>query len=55
MVVVRSIIISRLTVAGTEARNSGSSAWTRSTTSMMLALGWRLMISITAGLPLATP
>ena len=55
MVVVRSICMSRSMAAGIEARNSGMSAITRSTTSMMFAFGWRLMMSITAGLPLATP
>ena len=42
-------------VLGIEARSEGSSSVTRSTVSMMFALGWRLMMTSTAGLPLAMP
>ena len=55
MVLVRSIITCRFTLAGIEALSSGRIAVMVSTTSMMLALGWRLMIISTAGLPFAMP
>jgi len=55
MVVVRSIITSRSIAAGIEARRSGNSSRTRSVVSMMLAPGWRLRITNTAGRPSAEP
>ena len=55
IVLVRSIITLRSTLAGSVDCSSGMSAVMPSTTSMMLALGCRLMISSTAGLPLAMP
>ena len=55
IVVVRSIATVRSMVLGIDARNCGSSAVTRSTVSMILAFGWRLMITSTEGLPFAIP
>ena len=55
MVVVRSIVTDRSMAPGIDARSVGSSSVTRSTVSMMLASGWRLMITSTDGLPLADP
>ena len=48
-VVVRSVRTSILMAGGIVARSFGSSALIRSTTSMMLAPGWRWMLTITAG------
>ena len=55
MVLVRSSITCRSMLAGMDARSSGRSSVMLSTTSMMLAFGWRLMIISTAGLPFAMP
>ena len=55
MVGVRSSATSKSIALGIEARSTGRIARTRSTVSMMLALGWRLRISSTEGLPLADP
>ncbi len=55
MVVVRSIITRRSIALGIDARSVGRSSVTRSTVSMMLALGCRLMITSTDGLPLDEP
>src|SRR3954467_14555457 len=55
MVVVRSLSMLMETVGGSEARKWGSRALTWSTVSMMLAEGWRLTQSMTAGLPRARP
>ena len=49
MVVVRSVRICTFTEAGSDARSWGSRAFTRSTTAMMLAPGWRWMFMMTAG------
>ena len=49
MVVVRSVRIWTSIALGSDARSVGSSFFTRSTTSMMLAPGWRWMLTITAG------
>ena len=49
MVVVRSVSIATSTDAGSDACSCGSSCLMRSTTSMMLAPGWRWMLTITAG------
>ena len=48
-VVVRSVKTAILIAGGIVARSFGSSALMRSTTSMMLAPGWRWMFTITAG------
>ncbi|MCY1540960.1 hypothetical protein D9M68_766290 [compost metagenome] len=50
MVCVRSDTTLTSRVAGKAARNCGSSAWIRLTTSMTLAPGWRWMLSRMAGL-----
>ena len=55
MVVERSIASERSMAGEIEARSVGSSAFTRSTVAMMLALGERLRMISTAGLPLARP
>ena len=55
MVGVRSNTTARSIALGIEAASCGSSALTRSTVSMMFALGWRLRMSNTEGLPLAEP
>ena len=55
IVVVRSIITSRLIAPGIDARNVGSAALTASTVSMMFAFGCRLMMISTDGLPFAEP
>ena len=55
IVAVRSIAGVSVIALGIDARSSGSRAVTRSTVSMMFALGWRLMITSTDGLPLAIP
>ena len=55
MVLVRSIMTSRLMSPGIEARSWGSSSRTRSVVPMMLAPGWRLSTTNTAGRPLAEP
>ena len=49
IVVVRSVTISTSTAAGNAAFSAGSSAWMLSTTAMTLALGWRWMLTMTAG------
>ena len=49
MVVVRSVRIETCTAAGSELLSCGSSALMRSTTAMMLAPGWRWMLTMTAG------
>ena len=49
MVVVRSVRMAISTEVGRELRRAGSSFFTRSTTSMMLAPGWRWMLRMTAG------
>ncbi len=49
MVVVRSVRMAICTDAGSEPRSCGSSAFTRSTTAMMLAPGCRWMLRMTAG------
>jgi hypothetical protein len=49
MVVVRSVRVVTWIEVGSEARSCGSSVVTRSTTEMMLAPGWRWMLTITAG------
>ena len=55
IVTVRSIAGVRVMALGIDARSAGSNAVMRSTVSMMFALGWRLMITSTDGLPLAMP
>ncbi len=55
IVVVRSIITDRSMAAGMAARSSGRRARRRSTVAMMLAPGWRKMMSSTPGLPFAMP
>ena len=55
MVVVRSSTTPRSMAPGIAAASRGSSARTRSTVSMMLAPGWRKMMTSTAGRPLASP
>ena len=55
IVVVRSIASVTVIALGIDARSGGSIAVTRSTVSMMLALGWRLMMTSTEGRPLAMP
>ena len=52
MVVVRSVRIETWTAGGSEALSCGSSASMRSTTLMMLAPGWRWILTITAGVSL---
>ena len=52
---VRSSTTDRLTAPGRAASSCGSSSRTLSTVSMMLAPGWRNMITMTAGLPLTNP
>ena len=49
IVVVRSVRICTFTDAGSDACKRGSSVLIRSTTAMMLAPGWRWMLTITAG------
>ena len=49
MVVVRSVRICTFTAIGNEACSWGKSFLIRSTTLMMLAPGWRWMLTITAG------
>ena len=49
MVVVRSVRMETFTAEGREARNCGSNCLMRSTTAMMLAPGWRWMLTMTAG------
>ena len=55
MVVVRSSTTLRSMAPGMAALRRGISATTRSTVSMMLAPGWRKMITSTDGRPLARP
>ena len=55
MVGVRSSATQTSIALGIEARNWGSSAFIRSTVAMMLAPGWRLIVSSTDGRPLAEP
>ncbi len=55
IVAVRSIAGTRSIALGIDARSEGSIALTRSTVSMMFALGWRLMITSTDGRPFAIP
>ena len=55
MVMVRSCAAVRLIEGGIEARSKGSTAFTRSTVSMMLAEGWRKRSSSTIGFPLINP
>ncbi len=49
MVMVRSVSTLTCTVAGRLVCNCGSSFLMRSTTAMMLAPGWRWMLTMTAG------
>ena len=49
MVMVRSVSVWTSIELGSEACSCGSRRFTRSTTSMMLAPGWRWMLTITAG------
>ena len=49
MVLVRSVMIETWTPAGRDSSSCGSSCFTRSTTPMTLAPGWRWMFMITAG------
>ena len=55
IVTVRSIATPRSMSAGIDALNTGISAWTRSTVSMMFAFGCRKMMTATDGLALAIP
>ena len=55
MVVVRSEATVSLMSAGNAACSTGSSALIRSTVSMMLAPGWRLITTVTALSPLNSP
>ncbi len=55
MVVVRSTATCMSMSAGSTPIRAGILALTRSTVSMMLALGWRLMTTTTAGWPLMRP
>ncbi|OIQ65394.1 hypothetical protein GALL_530470 [mine drainage metagenome] len=55
MVVVRSDMMRTSIAAGIEASSCGSAAFTPSTAVMMLAPGWRKMMSSTACSPLARP
>ncbi len=55
MVRVESTTTARWIAGGIEAWSCGSTARMRSTVSMMLAPGWRKMISRIAGLPFARP
>ena len=55
MVMLRSIAIEISTSVGIAASSCGSSAFTLSTVSIMLAPDWRNTITITACLPLASP
>ena len=55
MVMVRSCAASRLIAGGIEARSKGSTAFTRSTVSMIFADGWRYRSSSTIGFPLINP
>src|SRR5258705_10179138 len=52
MEMVRSVSIPMVAEGGRAARNWGSRALIRSTVSMILAFGWRLMLMVTAGGPL---
>ena len=52
---VRSMTTVRSMARGISARRCGNSARIRSTVSMILAPGWRRIISSTEGLPLAKP
>jgi len=49
MVTVRSVSTVSSTAAGRELRSWGIKSFTRSTTAMMLAPGWRWMLRMTAG------
>ncbi len=49
IVVVRSVSTDTCTAAGSAVLSCGSSAFTRSTTEMMLAPGWRCTLTMTAG------
>ena len=55
MVTERSTATSTSIELGIDARSSGRTSRTRSTVSMMLAPGWRLRTTSTAGRPLAIP